>query len=421
MTLHHPRRHRIRGHGYFKRLGPGLVTGAADDDPSGIGTYSQVGAAFGFRFVWTTLIALPFAVAVQEATARLGLFTGKGLAALIKENFPRWVLYLALALVVGANTFNIGADLGSMAAATNLLVPVPELVLLVGFTIVMAGLEVFVPYHRYAKVLKWLCLSLVSYVIVLFVVNVAWADVATNLFVPRIGFEREQLAALIAIFGTTISPYLFFWQTSEEVEELHDNESPSQTDAAAHLSAMRGDVVAGMSSGVLVMFAIMVTSATTLGANGITSIGTAEEAAQALRPLAGRFAELLFTLGIVGTGLLAVPVLAGSTSYALAETFGWREGLSLKMTQARGFYLVIIGSMIAGFCMNIVGLDSVKALYWSAILNGVAAPPLILMIFVLARRRQVLGEHTSGKLSQTMVAGAAIASATLPVLYLFAR
>jgi NRAMP (natural resistance-associated macrophage protein)-like metal ion transporter len=421
VTLHHPRRHRIRGHGYFKRLGPGLVTGAADDDPSGIGTYSQVGAAFGFRFVWTTLIALPFAVAVQEATARLGLFTGKGLAALIKENFPRWVLYLALALVVGANTFNIGADLGSMAAATNLLVPVPELVLLVGFTIVMAGLEVFVPYHRYAKVLKWLCLSLVSYVIVLFVVNVAWADVAANLFVPRIGFEREQLAALIAIFGTTISPYLFFWQTSEEVEELNDPETSSQANSAAHLSAMRGDVVAGMSSGVLVMFAIMVTSATTLGANGITSIGTAEEAAQALRPLAGRFAELLFTLGIVGTGLLAVPVLAGSTSYALAETFGWREGLSLKMTQARGFYLVIIGSMIAGFCMNIVGLDSVKALYWSAILNGVAAPPLILMIFVLARRRQVLGEHTSGKLSQTMVAGAAIASATLPVLYLFAR
>ena len=421
MTPHHPLRHRIRGHGYFKRLGPGLVTGAADDDPSGIGTYSQVGAAFGFRFVWTTLIALPFAVAVQEATARLGLFTSKGLAALIKENFPRWVLYVALALVVGANTFNIGADLGSMAAATNLLVPVPELVLLVGFTIVMAGLEVFIPYHRYAKVLKWLCLSLVSYVIVLFVVNVAWADVAANLFVPRIGFEREQLAALIAIFGTTISPYLFFWQTSEEVEEMNETESPTQANAVAHLSAMRGDVVAGMSSGVLVMFAIMVTSATTLGANGITSIGTAEEAAQALRPLAGRFAELLFTLGIVGTGLLAVPVLAGSTSYALAETFGWREGLSLKMTQARGFYLVIIGSMIAGFCMNIVGLDSVKALYWSAILNGVAAPPLILMIFILARRPQVLGEHASGKLSQTMVAGAAIASATLPVLYLFAR
>ena len=420
MRFHHPRRPRIRGQGYFKRLGPGLVTGAADDDPSGIGTYSQVGAAFGFRFLWTTLVALPFAIAVQEATARLGLFTGKGLAALIKENFPRWVLTLAVVLVVGANTFNIGADLGSMAAATNLLVPVPELVLLVAFTAVMAGLEIFVPYHRYARVLKWLCLSLVSYVVVLFVVDIAWTEVANDLFVPRIGFERDQLAALIALFGTTISPYLFFWQAGEELEERNREENGTGVDDMAHLRAMRGDVAAGMSSGVFVMFAIMATSASTLGVNGITEISTAEEAAQALAPFAGRFAELLFTLGIVGTGLLAIPVLAGSTSYALAETFGWSEGLSLKMTQARRFYLVILGSMVAGFVMNLAGLDSVKALYWSAILNGVAAPPLILMIFVLARRRHVLGEYTSGALSQVMVAGAALISAALPVAFLFA-
>lgn len=420
MRLHHPHRPRIRGQGYFKRLGPGLVTGAADDDPSGIGTYSQVGAAFGFRFLWTTLMALPFAIAVQEATARLGLFTGKGLAALIKENFPRWVLTVAVVLVVGANTFNIGADLGSMAAATNLLLPVPELVLLVVFTALMAGLEIFVPYHRYARVLKWLCLSLLSYVVVMFVVDIAWADVAADLVVPRIGFERDQLAALIAIFGTTISPYLFFWQAGEEVEERGQAGNGSGVDDAAHLRAMRGDVAAGMSSGVFVMFAIMVTSASTLGANGITDIATAEEAAQALEPFAGRFAELLFTLGIVGTGLLAVPVLAGSTSYALAETFGWSEGLSLKMTQARRFYLVIMGSMVAGFVMNLAGLDPVRALYWSAILNGVAAPPLIVMIFVLARRRRVLGEHASGRLSQTMVAGAALISAALPVAFLFA-
>lgn len=420
MRLHHPHRPRIRGQGYFKRLGPGLVTGAADDDPSGIGTYSQVGAAFSFRFLWTTLMALPFAIAVQEATARLGLFTGKGLAALIKENFPRWVLTVAVVLVVGANTFNIGADLGSMAAATNLLLPVPELVLLVVFTALMAGLEIFVPYHRYARVLKWLCLSLLSYVVVMFVVDIAWADVAADLVVPRIGFERDQLAALIAIFGTTISPYLFFWQAGEEVEERGQAGNGSGVDDAAHLRAMRGDVAAGMSSGVFVMFAIMVTSASTLGANGITDIATAEEAAQALEPFAGRFAELLFTLGIVGTGLLAVPVLAGSTSYALAETFGWSEGLSLKMTQARRFYLVIMGSMVAGFVMNLAGLDPVRALYWSAILNGVAAPPLIVMIFVLARRRRVLGEHASGRLSQTMVAGAALISAALPVAFLFA-
>ena len=420
MTLHHPRRPRIRGQGYFKRLGPGLVTGAADDDPSGIGTYSQIGAAFGFRFLWTTLMALPFAIAVQEATARLGLLTGKGLAALIKENFPRWVLTLAVVLVVGANTFNIGADLGSMAAATNLLVPVPELVLLVAFTAVMAGLEIFVPYHRYARVLKWLCLSLVSYVVVLFVADIAWGDVANDLFVPRIGFERDQIAAMIAIFGTTISPYLFFWQAGEEIEERGRPENGLGVDDVAHLRAMRGDVAAGMSSGVFVMFAIMATSASTLGANGVTDIGTAEEAAQALTPFAGRFAELLFTLGIVGTGLLAVPVLAGSTSYALSETFGWNEGLGLKMTQARRFYLVILGSMVAGFVMNLAGLDPVKALYWSAILNGVAAPPLILMIFVLARRRHVLGEHSSGQLSQVLVAGAALISAALPVAFLFA-
>jgi Mn2+/Fe2+ NRAMP family transporter len=289
------------------------------------------------------------------------------------------------------------------------------------FTGVMAGLEIFVPYHRYARVLKWLCLSLVSYVVVLFVVDIAWTELLDDLFVPRVGFERDQLAALIAIFGTTISPYLFFWQAGEEIEERGRPENSAGVDDVAHLRAMRGDVAAGMFSGVFVMFAIMATSASTLGVNGITDISTAEEAAQALEPFAGRFAELLFTLGIVGTGLLAVPVLAGSTSYALSETFGWSEGLSLKMTQARRFYLVILGSMMAGFAMNIAGLDPVKALYWSAILNGVAAPPLILMIFVLARRRRVLGEHASGRLSQIMVAGAALISAALPVAYLFAN
>ena len=416
---HHHRRH-LGGRGYFKRLGPGLITGAADDDPSGIGTYSQVGAAFGFQLVWTTLVALPFAIAVQEATARLGLYSGKGLAALIKENFHRWVLFVALALVVGANTFNIGADLGSMAAATRLVVPLPHIVLLVVFGIGMAALEIVVPYHQYSRVLRWLCVSLFSYLVVLFVVNVAWSDVASNLFVPHIGFERKQIAALIAIFGTTVSPYLFFWQTAEEVEELNDG-GKLRKPTVDQLSAMRGDVVAGMSSGVVAMFAIMVTAAATLHSNGITTIGTADEAAQALEPLAGRLAGLVFTIGILGTGLLAVPVLAGSTSYAIAETFGWREGLSLKMSQARAFYWVILGSMIAGLIMNLAGLDPVRALYWSAILNGLAAPPLILMIFVLSRRASVLGERRSGRLSQTVVLGAALISAVLPAIYFFAR
>ena len=417
---HHPRRGGLRGHGYFKRLGPGIVTGAADDDPSGIGTYSQTGAAFGYQLVWTSLIALPFAVAVQEATARLGLYSGKGLAALIKANFRRWVLFLALVLVVGANTFNIGADLGSMAAATNLVVPVPQVVLLLFFGMGIAALEIAIPYHRYARILRWLCLSLVSYLVVLFIVNVAWSEVASRLFMPRLEFSRPQIAALIAIFGTTISPYLFFWQTAEEVEELNDggHDGPPTRD---QLMAMRGDVVAGMSSGVVAMFAIMVTAAATLHTEGITTIGTAEEAAQALEPLAGRLAGFVFTLGIVGTGLLAVPVLAGSTSYAIAETFGWREGLSLKMSQARAFYLVILGSMFVGIAMNMLGLNPVRSLYWSAILNGIAAPPLILMIFLLSRKRALMGEHASGPLSQVVVLGAALLSAALPVAYLFAR
>ena len=414
-------RARIGGRGYFQRIGPGLVTGAADDDPSGIGTYSQVGAAFGFSLVWSTVAALPLAVAVQEATARLGLTTGKGLAALIKEQFPRWVLYVALALVIGANSFNIGADLGSMAAATRLFVPVPQMVLVVCFGIGVTVLEIVVPYRTYSRILRWLCASLLSYIAVLFIVDIDWSEVVSDLLVPSVSFERSTIAALIALFGTTISPYLFFWQTSEEVEELQDAGNDHAGDGRAHLRAMRGDVFAGMASGVLVMFAIMVTSAATLGEAGITTVSTAEQAALALEPLAGSSAKYLFAIGIVGTGLLAVPVLAGSLSYALAETFGWREGLGLRMSQARAFYWVITGAIVVGIAMNLAGLDPVRALYWSAILNGIAAPPLIVMIWVLSRRRTVLGEHASGRVSSSLVAAAALTSALLPVLYLFAR
>jgi NRAMP (natural resistance-associated macrophage protein)-like metal ion transporter len=412
----------VRGRGYFERVGPGLITGAADDDPSGIGTYSQVGAAFGFQFLWTTLLAFPLAAAVQEATARLGLMTGRGLATLIKEQFPRWVLYVAVLLVIGANSFNIGADLGSMAAATSLLVPIPQVVLVVVFAVGMAVLEIVIPYRRYSKFLRWLCLSLLAYLAVLFIVDIAWSEALTDLLVPSVGFRKAELAAMIALFGTTISPYLFFWQTSEEVEELHDKGSHDGNDGdpKAHLRAMRGDVITGIGSGVFIMFAIMAVSAATLGANGITSIGTAEEAALALEPLAGSSAKLLFALGIVGTGLLAVPVLAGSTAFALAETFGWREGLSLKMTQAKAFYLVILGSMLLGLMFNFFGLNPVRALYWSAILNGLAAPPLIVMILVLSRRSGVLGSHVSGKVSAVLVAGAALVSTALPVMYFVA-
>ena len=420
---HHPHRRRFGGTGYFQRVGPGLVTGAADDDPSGIGTYSQVGAAFGFGLLWTTIAALPLAVAVQEATARLGLFSGRGLAALIKEEFPKWVLWSALLLVAAANSFNIGADLGSMAAATHMLVPVPRPLLVVLFAVGMAWLEIAVPYHRYSKVLRWLCLSLLSYVVVLFIVDVDWGDAASGLLAPRMSFDRSTLAAIIALFGTTISPYLFFWQTSEEVEELHEEgvHDGNVVDPHGHMRAMRGDVMAGMSSGVFVMFAIMVTSAATLGNAGITTVGTAEQAAMALEPLAGGAAKLLFTVGILGTGLLAVPVLAGSTSYAIAETLGWREGLNLRMSQARAFYMVIMASMIVGLVLNFTGLNPVRALYWAAILNGLAAPPLIVMILVLSRRPHVLGHHASGRVSTSLVALAAVVSTVLPLLWLFAR
>ena len=420
---HHRHRESVHGRGYFRRLGPGMITGAADDDPSGIGTYSQVGAGFRFQLLWTAIIALPLAAAVQETTARLGLITGKGLASIIREHYRTWVLWVAVTLVTAANTFNIGADLGSMAAATRLIIPVPTVILVVFFAVAMALLEIFIPYHQYARVLKWLCLAIVSYILVLLVVDIQWGDVARNTFVPNMNFTKSTIAALIAIFGTTISPYLFFWQTSEEVEELKDRNHGDTTLCVKRdqLRAMRGDVVVGMGSGVIVMFAIMVTAGATIGKSGSVTISTAEQAAAALEPLAGRFTSLLFTLGILGTGLLAVPVLAGSTAYALSETFGWREGLSLKMTQAKAFYGVIVASMFAGLAMNLVGVDSVRTLYFAAVLNGLAAPPLILIILLLARRNDVLGPRRSNLKSQALVGLAALTITALPVLYFFAN
>jgi NRAMP (natural resistance-associated macrophage protein)-like metal ion transporter len=389
------------------------VTGAADDDPSGIGTYSQVGAAFGFGLLWTTLATLPLAVAVQEATARLGLVTGKGLAALIRERFPRPVLLGAVALVALANTFNIGADIGSMAAATRLLVPVPQTLAAVLFAVLMVVLEVTVPYHRYARVLRWLALSLLAYVAVLIVVHVDWAAALSSTVLPRFRPDRASLLALVAVFGTTISPYLFFWQAGEEVEERTERHDPVDR---GHLAAMRLDVAAGMGSGVAVMFAIMVTAAVTLGAHGAVQIDTAQQAAQALRPLAGPLAGLLFTAGIVGTGLLAVPILAGSTAYAIAEAAGWREGLARRLSQARAFYAVIAASILLGVAMDFAGISPVRALYLAAILNGLAAPPLLVLILLLARSRAVLGEHRSGLLSQLLVGSAAAVMAVLAVV-----
>ena len=411
-NTHHPARRGLRGFGYFRRLGPGFVTGAADDDPAGIGTYSQVGAVFRFDLLWTAVISLPLASAVQETAARLGLASGRGLMALIRRRFARPVLWFAAALVVGANAFNIGADLGSMAEAFRLLMPLPFALLVITFAGVILLLEVFVSYERYSLILRWLALSIFAYVIELLVVNVSWSDVASGL-VPSFQPTLASVEALVAIFGTTISPYLFVWQAGEEVEERRAHHI-RRVDAP-ELRRMRIDVVSGMAAGVLVMFSIMVSAASTLGVHGANDVQTAAEAARALEPIAGRFASLLFAAGIVGTGLLAIPTLAGSAAYALAETFGWREGLGRKPKEAPGFYGVIGGAIVVGLSINFLGIDPIRALYVSAILNGLAAPPLILLMLILANGRS--RRHRSGWLSNALMVAALLVMTASAVAY----
>src|SRR5437870_2378246 len=338
-------RSRRRGRlGFLRHIGPGLITAAADDDPSGIGTYSQLGAQFRFTVLWTVPISLPLAAAVEELAARLGLAGGEGLASLIKKAFPPPVMYFAAVLVAGANTFNIGADLGSMVASLQLVIPIPFVPLLITITAVLIVLEVFVQYHQYARLLRFLTLSLFAYIAVLAVVHVDWSAVAANLVIPHITASKDYLAGLVAIFGTTISPYLMFWQCSEEVEETADRKAGIRI-TRTRILGMRVDVIAGMAAAVAIMFAIMVACAYTLGAHGAREIGTADQAAQALEPLAGNLAGLLFALGVIGTGSLAVPVLAGSTAYALSETFGWREGLAMRFREAGGFDGGIVASI----------------------------------------------------------------------------
>ncbi len=419
-TLVHPTTRRRGRLTLFRHIGPGLITGAADDDPSGIGTYSQLGAQFGLAMLWTVPISLFLAAAVEELAGRLGLAGREGLASLIKKHFAAPVLYFAALLVTAANTFNLGADLGSMAASLRLVVPVPFVPLLITITAVVLVLEVFIQYHQYSRLLRFLTLSLFAYIAVLAVVHVDWRAVITNLAVPHLSLSKAYLGGLVAIFGTTISPYLMFWQCSEEVEETEDLRETAQQPSRRRVSGMQVDVIVGMTTAVLIMFAILVSAASTLGAHGITNIGTADQAAQALKPIAGDFAGLLFALGIVGTGALAVPVLAGSTGYALAEAFNWHEGLSKSFRQARGFYIVIIGSMVVGLLMNFIGLNPIKALVYSALLNGLAAPPLILLMLILGNRQKAVRGFRSGRVSNALVGLAFLLMAGLPIAYLFA-
>ena len=411
---HHPHRDHVRSNGYFSRLGPGLITGAADDDPSGIGTYVQVGAAQGYQLLWIAPYVLPFVAAVQETCARMALVTGTGLAATIRLRLPRPVLAIAVLAVAIANTVNIAADLGSMVAATRLLLPVPQIAGVIVLAIVVAVLEIALPYRRYARILRWLCLSLLAYLGVLVVAHVDWSAVARSTLIPSLDWTKDSMLAVIALLGTTISPYLFFWQAAEEAE-VEVGRMPDLS--RAHVRSMRGDVYAGMVSAVVVMFAIMASGAATLHVAGIVNVQTAQEAASALQPLAGQAAGLLFALGIVGTGLLAVPVLAGSTAYVVTETWGWQEWQGRR---PRLFAVVIGLSMVIAIAMNVIGVAPMHFLFLAAVLNGLLAPILIIVVWWLARDRRVMGRWVSGRLSQALLIVTAFVMVLVPVLWLIA-
>jgi NRAMP (natural resistance-associated macrophage protein)-like metal ion transporter len=388
--------------GFFKILGPGLVTGASDDDPSGIATYSQAGAAYGLSTLWTSLITFPLMASIQEMCARIGLVTSHGLAGTLKSNYSKPVLYLMLLFSFPAIVMNIGADIAGMGAVGNLLVPsVHAIFFAFGFTILLLVLIIFLPYQKIAAVLKYLCMVLLVYFVVPFLYKQNWFDILKSTFIPTIKFNKEYISILVAILGTTISPYLFFWQATMEVESQKKNKALLVVDKRV-LSEMHKDVDFGMLFSNLTMFFIILTAGTVLFKGGIHKIDTVEQAAQALKPLAGNMAYLLFALGVIGTGLLAIPVLSGSLSYIVTETFGWKEGLDKKFHQAKAFYIVIAISLILGLLMNYIGISPVKALIYSAILYGLTAPVLIVIILHISNNKKIMGKNTNGKLSNIL-------------------
>lgn len=393
---------------FFKILGPGFITGASDDDPSGIGTYAQAGAHFGYKQLWTPLFTFPLMAAVQEMCGRIGLVTGKGLAGVMKKYYARWLLLLCVFLLVMANTINIGADLGAMASVGELLSGIHSYFWLFWMVLISLSLQIFVPYHFYARYLKYLTFTLLAYVVTAFVVKQDWTTVVLSTFIPTLVLSKEFLMNIVAIFGTTISPYLFFWQASEEVEEEVEkkelrNMGKGVPQFSIHdLKNLRVDTLAGMFFSNLIMFFIILATGSTLFAHGIHDIQTADQAAEALRPLAGNLTYLLFALGILGTGLLAVPVLAGAAAYALSETLGLKEGLYRKFQQARGFYGVIILVTLIGLLVNFLGIPPFKMLYYTAIINGLCAPPLLFMILRIANNKDIMGKYTNGKISNVL-------------------
>ncbi len=381
---------------WWKQLGPGLITGAADDDPSGIATYSQVGAAFGYGTLWTVLFTFPLMVGIQIVSARIGRVTGHGLAGNIRQQYPVGVLYVLVGLLLIANTINLGADIGAMGAATGLLFGGSGHWYALIFATVSLLLQVFVPFPRYAPILKALTLALFSYAITVFMIKISWGEVLYHTIIPSISWSADYVVAIVAVFGTTISPYLFFWQASQEVEEQRATEgdeplkeAPHQ--ARAHFNRIKIDTYVGMGFSNLIAFFIMLTAAAVLHLNGVTEIQTSEQAAQALRPLAGDFAYVLFTAGIIGTGMLAVPVLAGSAAYAVAETFEWPIGLGLPLLQARGFYAILVIATLIGVALNFTHVDPIKALFWSAVINGVISVPIMAVTMLMAVKPEVMG------------------------------
>ena len=404
------------------RVGPGLITGVADDDPSGIATYSQAGAQFGLNMLWTMPLCFPLMAAVQSICARVGRVTGKGLAANIKAAFPPGVLRIVVLLLVVANTLNIAADVAAMGEVCELVTGINRRLATVGLAFATLGLQIFVPYHRYVAYLKWLTLSLVAYFLVLFTVHLRWDQVALRTLLPRFRLDAHAAAMATAIFGTTISPYLFFWQASEEVEDMHARgAAPLKDDghaAARELRRIKWDTWSGMFFSDFTAFVIMLTTAATLNAAGITDIKTAADAARALRPLAGEFAYVLFALGILGVGLIGVPVLAGSAAYGLAEAMGWKEGLERKAGDARGFYGVIAFSVLAALVIQYSPIDPMKALFWSAVINGIAAAPILAVVVLLASKRQVMGRFVASPTLVVLgwIATAVMAAAALAML-----
>jgi NRAMP (natural resistance-associated macrophage protein)-like metal ion transporter len=387
---------------FWKLLGPGLVTGASDDDPSGIATYSQAGAQYGLSTLWTALITFPLMAAMQEMCARIGLVTSQGLTGTLKKNYPKSVLYLMVLFSFPAIIMNIGADIAGMGAVGNLLFPsIHAIFFSVAFTVLLLIVIVYLPYQKIASILKYLCITLLVYFIVPFLYKQNWIEVLKGTFIPTITFDKHFISILVAILGTTISPYLFFWQATMAVEDQKQKKNLLMVNKQL-MSDMKQDVDFGMLFSNLVMFFIILTTGTVLFNGGIHQIDTVEQAAQALKPLAGNFAYILFAVGVIGTGLLAIPVLSGSLSYIVTETFGWEQGLDKKFNEAKAFYTIIAVSLVLGLLMNEVGISPIDALIYSAILYGLTAPVLIAIILHIANNKKIMGEFTNSKRSNIL-------------------